>query len=189
MTLAADTRLAALSERRHTSFIGMSLMLGSWAMLFASLFFAYAVVRFHAPAWPPDGVAPLPRALPAVNTLVLLLSSVVLGAGTKRGRLGAALLGTTALGALFLALQLAVWIPLWRSGLTPSSGIYGSVFYALTLFHALHVLAGLGALAALLPVAARGELAARASRVRLTAMFWHFVDLVWVVMFVAIYLA
>jgi cytochrome c oxidase subunit 3 len=169
MTVAA-LHPAAFAGRRRTSFVGTALMLGSWAMLFASLFFAYAVVRYHAAAWPPEGATPLPRALPFVNTLVLLASSVLLARGARRPAM--------ALGAGFLGLQFAVWIPLWRAGFTLASGIYGSVFYALTAFHALHVLAGLGALA----------LTARAEGRRAAAMFWHFVDAVWVVMFVAVYL-
>jgi cytochrome c oxidase subunit 3 len=95
-----------------------------------------------------------------------------------------------ALGAAFLALQLAVWIPLWQRGFRiDNTGSYGSIFYGLTVFHALHVLAGLGVLAVLLPGARRGRWRSGAqSRVRASAMFWHFVDAVWVVMFVAVYL-
>jgi cytochrome c oxidase subunit III len=92
-------------------------------------------------------------------------------------------------GTLFLVLQLAVWVPLWRSGFRIDSGLYGSIFYALTVFHALHVLAGLVALLVLVPGARKGRFrSGRQSAVRLSAMFWHFVDGVWVVMFVAVYL-
>ncbi len=194
MNAAALSRIAAREESRRTSFVGMAMALGSWSMLFASLFFSYAVLRLRAETWPPLGVAPLPKLLPFLNTLVLLASSAVLALGTRRGaRPGAlvpALRRTLALGALFLALQLAVWVPLWRAGFRmDNTGAYGSLFYGLTVFHALHVLAGLAALLALVPGAARGRWASGAqSRVRLTAMFWHFVDAVWVLMFVTIYL-
>ena len=183
-------------ESRRTSFVGMVMALASWTMLFVALFFSYAVLRLNAPTWPPDGLAPLPKALPFLNTLVLLASSAVLSRGTRResegrpGVLRRALLATMALGGLFLALQLAVWIPLWQTGFRiDNTGSYGSIFYGLTVFHALHVLAGLLALAVLLPGAFSGRLASgRSSRVRVSAMFWHFVDVVWVVMFVAVYL-
>jgi cytochrome c oxidase subunit III len=194
-TAVAVTRFPVPEESRRTSFVGMVMALASWTMLFAALFFAYAVLRLHAPEWPPDGLAPLPKALPAANTLVLLASSVLLHFGTraeaeeKPGAFRRGLLGTLALGSLFLALQLAVWIPLWRSGFRIDTGTYGSVFYALTVFHALHVLAGLVALAGLLPGALAGRyISGRSSAVRLRAMFWHFVDAVWVVLFVAVYL-
>jgi cytochrome c oxidase subunit 3 len=190
------TRLSLPEESRRTSFVGMVMALASWTMLFVALFFSYAVLRLNAPAWPPDGLAPLPKALPFLNTLVLLASSVLLHRGTrpeleeKPGALRRALLGTIALGGLFLALQLAVWIPLWQRGFRiDNTGTYGSIFYGLTVFHALHVLAGLLALAFLLPGAFSGRAASgRSSAVRSSAMFWHFVDVVWVVMFVAVYL-
>ena len=195
MTAAASARFPARDESRTTSFVGMVMALASWSMMFGSLFFAYAVLRLKAGTWPPEGVAPLPRLLPFLNTLVLLGSSLVLHRGVRReadariGALGSALKATLALGSLFLALQLAVWIPLWRSGFRMDSGVYGSIFYGLTVFHALHVLAGLVALAVLLPGARRGRWRSGAqSRVRASAMFWHFVDAVWVVMFVAVYL-
>jgi cytochrome c oxidase subunit 3 len=184
---------SALSKRK-TSYVGMILALASWAMLFASLFFAYAVLRLSAPTWPPEGAAALPRLLPSINTLVIVLSSLVLWNGrrlsseSKPGALRRALVATMALGGLFLALQLAVWIPLWRQGFRIDSGIYGSIFYGLTTFHALHVVAGLIALACLLPGARRGVyVSSRQSPVRLTAMFWDFVGIVWVVLFVAVY--
>ncbi len=194
-SLAAAARFPAREESRRTSFVGMVMALASWSMMFGSLFFAYAILRLKAGTWPPDGVAPLPRLLPFVNTLVLLLSSVMLHRGVRpeaEARLGAlrgALRATIALGSLFLVLQLAVWVPLWRTGFTIASGVYGSIFYGLTVFHALHVLAGLVVLLALVPGARKGRYrSGRQSAVRLSAMFWHFVDAVWVVMFVAVYL-
>jgi cytochrome c oxidase subunit 3 len=109
-------------ESRRTSFVGMVMALASWTMLFVALFFSYAVLRLHATTWPPDGLAPLPRALPFLNTLVLLASSAVLRRGTRPeseetpGALRRALLATMFLGGIFLALQLAVWVPLWQGG-------------------------------------------------------------------------
>jgi heme/copper-type cytochrome/quinol oxidase subunit 3 len=195
MTAVAAAHFPSREESRRTSFVGMVMALASWSMMFGSLFFAYAILRLKAGTWPPDGVAPLPRLLPFVNTLVLLVSSGVLArdlspaSETRPGALLSALKATLALGSLFLVLQLAVWVPLWRSGFRIDSGIYGSIFYGLTVFHALHVLAGLVALLVLVPGARSGRLRSGAqSRVRVSAMFWHFVDAVWVVMFVAVYL-
>jgi cytochrome c oxidase subunit 3 len=182
------------TDRRKTTFVGMLMALASWTMLFSSLFFAYAVLRLKAPSWPPDGAAPLPRLLPAFNTLLMILSSFVLQRGMKAGSserqlLLRSLVRTIGLGTLFLLLQLAVWVPLWRSGFRIDSGIYGSIFYGLTVFHALHVLAGLIALAVLALRTRRGLVTAgRRNAVRMTAMFWHFVDAVWVLLFVVVYL-
>ncbi len=174
----------------RTAHVGMAVFLGSWAMLFVGLFFAYAFVRARAPVWPPLDAPPLPRLLPGLNTLVIAASSAfVVGAvrGQERGRARSARLGlavAAALGAIFLALQVLVWTELWRRGLVPSGGPYPSVFYAFTVFHALHVAVGLVALAWLASAAAR----ASRTQVRLWGWYWHFVGLVWAALYATVYL-
>ena len=176
-----------------TSYIGMIIFLASWAMMFAALFFAYAVMRFRAPLWPPADQPPLPILLPTLNTVVIAASSasvafaVRASAFGRRRRAFAGLSIAAVLGATFLILQVVVWSSLWRAGLVPSSGPYGSVFYALTTFHALHVLVGLAALTAL----ALRERAQRTTRtaVRLWGMFWHFVGCIWLALYLSVYLA
>jgi cytochrome c oxidase subunit 3 len=177
-----------------TAYIGMVIFLGGWAMLFAGLFFVYGAVRIKAPVWPPEGEIAAPLALPLVNTIVLLLSSTALILGLRAVRTAhpRALVRWLALalvlGCVFFTLQCIVWTRLWRAGLQPSTGIYGSVFYGLTAFHALHVIAGLIGLALLLPRALRGEFTVqRHTAVRMWGMFWHFVDAIWLVMFLTVY--
>src|SRR5262245_23024964 len=68
----------AAPEQATTGYLGMVVFLGSWAMMFAAVFFVYAVLRLRAPSWPPYGAARLPLGLPAVNTLVMLGSSLAL---------------------------------------------------------------------------------------------------------------
>ena len=175
--------------------LGMIIALGSWAMMFGALFFMYFGVRARAASWPPPGIPHLPVALPALNTAVLAASSVALGLGVRalaRGRRAALVPlvgGAAGLGALFLALQFVVWRDLWAAGLLPSTGTYGSVFYGLTALHALHVAAGLVVLLVVLARALRGVYTEHnVVRVRVCAMFWHFVDAVWLLMFVSLYL-
>jgi cytochrome c oxidase subunit 3 len=177
-----------------TAYIGMVIFLGGWAMMFAGLFFAYGMVRARAESWPPTGDLRLPMFLPGLNTLVLLASSLTLWLGLRAVRnarpraLKSWLLATVVLGLWFCGLQLVVWRRMFLDGLTPSSDIYGSVFYALTCFHALHVLVGIIGLLALLPRALRGRFTVQShTPVRLWAMYWHFVDVVWVLMFVTVY--
>ena len=172
----------------------MVLFLGSWAMMFGALFFCYALLRIRAPAWPPPGMTELPLALPGLNTLLLLLSSATMQrglTGLRRGRLSQLrlhLLATIFLGSIFTALQCAVWIDLWSAGLRLDSGTYGGLFYLLTVFHGLHVLVGLGLLIWLVgPTVGRRPIAPRRVPVTLASMFWHGVDLVWVVMFLTVY--
>jgi cytochrome c oxidase subunit III len=182
---------------RHdfTQSLGMIVALGSWSMMFGALFFMYFGVRSRAPMWPPPGAPPLPLALPALNTLVLVASSLALWRGVAalaRGNrralapwVGVALV----LGAAFVGLQLVVWKAQWAAGLLPSSGVYGSLFYGLTALHAVHVVAGLLVLLVVLGRALGGVYTEHnVVRVRVAAMFWHFVDAVWLVMFLSIYL-
>jgi cytochrome c oxidase subunit 3 len=181
------------SDDEVTSYIGMIIFLASWAMMFAALFFAYGVVRFRAPFWPPPDQPRLPILLPGLNTVVIAASSAAVASAVRASALGRsrrAFVGLGAgavLGAVFLLLQFVVWMNLWRAGLLPSSGPYASVFYALTAFHALHVLVGLAALTRL----ALRERVQRTTRtaVRLWGMFWHFVGAVWLVLYLAVYVA
>jgi cytochrome c oxidase subunit 3 len=183
------------ARRDTTAWLGMVIALVAWTMMFASLFLVMGYLRARAPEWPPKGSPRLPLGLPAFNTVVLLASSVALTLGVRRIRGGDTkglarwLRITFALGALFVGLQLSHWMSMWAEGLQLVGGQYGATFYALTVFHAFHVLSGLAVLAWLL----RGTAAGRwdestHSPVRLGAMFWHFVDGVWVLMFVTIYL-
>jgi heme/copper-type cytochrome/quinol oxidase subunit 3 len=193
-------RVYGLTEYRRrpsgdelTARVGMAVFLGSWAMLFIALFFAYAFVRARAPAWPPLDVPPIPRLLPAVNTFVIAASSFAVARALRareRGRAASAASALTlaaTLGAVFVALQVAVWAGLWRAGLVPSDGAFQSVFYAFTVFHALHVLVGLAAMAWLSLRARKG--AATVSAVRLWGWYWHFVGALWGVLYVTIFLA
>jgi cytochrome c oxidase subunit III len=177
----------------RTAHVGMAVFLGSWAMLFIALFFAYALVRSRAPDWPPLEAPPLPRLLPGLNTLFIAASSAAVVRAVRAQELGraraaaASLAGAASLGAIFLGLQTLVWTGLWRAGLVPSGGPYQSVFYAFTAFHALHVLVGLAALGWL---AGRALSRAGAPRtdVRLWGWYWHFVGVVWAALYVTVYL-
>ncbi len=177
-----------------TAWLGMFIFLGSWAMLFASLFFSYGVLRLHQPAWPPGGTPPLPQLLPLVNTGVLALTSLVLQRALNAARRGeksravAGLVEGLVLGAVFVALQVVLWTSLFRSGLALEDGSLAAVVYGLTGFHALHVAAGLVGLGLLLPAVLRGTLnAARNNRLRLWVMYWHFVGVVWLTMYLLIF--
>ena len=178
-----------------TQSLGMMIGLASWTMMFGALFFMYFGMRAQAPMWPPAGVPRLPVALPALNTAVLAASSLALWRGVTqlaRGQRRALTLWVGAamiLGLVFVGLQVVGWRTQWAAGLLPSSGAYGSVFYGLTVLHALHVAAGLLVLLVVLVRSLLGTYTEHnVVRVRVAAMFWHFVDAVWFLMFVSIYL-
>jgi cytochrome c oxidase subunit 3 len=184
----------AQRAREYSAWLGMVLFLATWTMVFAGLFFAYAGIRLKEPVWPPPGDPRLPLALPGVNTAILFASSLTLSRGIARLRSGLAsqfpkwLMATIALGLVFLALQLWVWRAIGLAGLHIATDNYGGVFYGLTCFHALHVAAGLILLGIVaVPALARRNLTRHYGAVRLVGMFWHFVDAVWLLMFLTVY--
>jgi cytochrome c oxidase subunit III len=183
------------AKEDFSSYLGMVIMLGSWSLLFAGLFFAYAGVRITAPIWPPPGVPKLPLALPAANTVVLAASSWTAQRALAAIRVGrrqemqALYAVTVFLGALFLGLQYVLWSNARASGLSiDTGGTYGSVFYALTLFHAAHVAVGVLGLVYVVILSRLGRWNAAAHNpVRMWTMFWHFVDAMWLVTFLSVF--
>ncbi|MGZ6123824.1 MAG: cytochrome c oxidase subunit 3 [Myxococcales bacterium] len=182
------------ARKDATAWIGMLIFLGSWAMMFAALFFAYGSLRARSSAWPPLETPRLPLVLPVCNTLVIGASSLALERAlwsARRGRLVAvlpAILAALLLGATFVGLQVLLWTRLWNAGLRPDGGPYASVFYGLTVVHALHVavgLLGLGYCAARASVAAFTPV--RHVGLRLWAAYWHFVGVVWLLLLVTVF--
>lgn len=201
MSEVAQLRPRALARERASEFthaVGMFVALGSWGMMFASLFFVYFGLRSQAVAWPPPGLPPLPVLLPAINTVVIVGSSFTLARALNEMRSGHArpaslwMSATLGLGLLFVALQCLLWRNMWLDGITVHVGTLGTVFYGLTVLHALHVAAGIAVLAYLL-VRALGTSspvsdAKQVIRLRMCGMFWHFVDVIWLLMFVGLFL-
>ena len=170
-------------------------VIGGEIMLFAGLIFSFWIVRLAAPVWPPPLQPRLPVGVTAVNTVILLLSSVaMMAAGRARARGdGSAFLKrlslTAALGGLFLAVQGYEWLRLVRFGLTVASGVYGTTFYTLIGAHAAHVVAALAWLGFTLTLASRGRFAGpRAAAATACALYWHFVVALWPILYVSVYL-
>ena len=169
MTTGARTR------EDTTAWIGMVIFLASWALLFAALFFAYGILRVRAVEWPPAGVARVPAGVASLSTALIAASSLLLW----RRRVGLAAVA----GLAFLAAQTWLWLLVWRAGVAPSTGPYASVFWALSTVHAAHALIGVLALAWL----ALGR--PRPLATRLWGSYWHFVGIVWILMYVLVVLA
>lgn len=156
-----------VADEEPVARFGMWVFLVTDAMSFGALLLVYAVLRAGADAWPATA-ARLDLRLAAVATLALVGSSLTLA----RRRVVA----TLVLGAAFVALQAFEYATLVRHGVGFGSDRAASIFFAATGWHGLHVVAGLLALAL-----ARHSSAA--------ALFWQFVDAVWIVLFTAFYLA
>lgn len=171
----------------------MVMLMVTEASLFAYFLTAYFTLRFRADVWPPAGI-PMPElVLPAINTGILLLSSVPMywaDHSIRHGNQGRMRLGlglSFLLGVTFLAIQ--VWKALqWP--FTPATNAYASVFIGLTAFHGAHVVAGLVMNAVTQLLAWLGYFNEhRRLGVQVTGLYWHFVDAVWIVVFLTIHVS
>jgi cytochrome c oxidase subunit 3 len=175
--------------------LGMWLFIASELMLFGALFSAYALLRLGDPAWPDQG-ATLNVPLAAINTAILVASSIAI-AGAARAlarqslpRFRQLMLLTLACGIVFLALKGAEYSQELSAGLVPATSNFLGLYFTMTGLHALHVLAGLGVNTWLLATAARwtADPATLISRVHNAALYWNLVDGIWIVMFIVLYL-
>ena len=181
------------SEGRPFAWYGMVFFLASEAVFFANLIASYLYLRVRAGAWPPtlDHLTRPEIAIPLINSVILVSSSFVMHyavssirKGNKRGlTIG---LGVTALmGIIFLSGQAYEYL---HNGFGPWDGLFGSVFYTLTGFHGAHVTFGVLFMLVVFFRAMRGDFS-KSHHFAVTAieMYWHFVDVVWVILFLVLY--
>lgn len=172
----------------------MWFFLCSDAMSFAGLLAAYAAVRMGNPAWPvPAEHLDVP--LTAINTFILICSSVTMVKALSAIRHGSRkglvlwLLGTIVGGSTFLGVQAYEWTHQIMHGLSIQGSLFGATFYILTGFHGCHVLSGVLYLSCIAIKAARGGYTAEHnSPVEIAGLYWHFVDLIWILVFTFVYL-
>jgi cytochrome o ubiquinol oxidase subunit III len=178
----------------HSTALGFWLYLMSDCLIFAMLFAGYGVYANSTAGGPTaDELFRLP--LVAVNTAMLLLSSITFGfamIASDEKRKGATLawMGVTALfGAAFIGIELYEFAELIHEGAGPSRSAFLSAFFTLVGTHGLHVSFGLiwlGVLA--VQVARHGLIDANLRRLQCLSMFWHFLDVVWIGVFTFVYL-
>jgi cytochrome c oxidase subunit 3 len=184
-------RLAVGSiDRRASGWWGMLALILTEAFLFANLLFSYYyfAVQYGRP-WLP---AELPSfRLSAPNTVILILSSVAVWFGEQGARRGSrwrlilGLLLGLLLGVVFVGIQFMEWMD---KPFSLSSDSYGSIYFTVTGFHMAHVAAGLLILAFLLLWSVLGYFdRERLSPVAIGAIYWHFVDAVWLTIFFTFY--
>ncbi len=181
--------------------LGMLLFITSEVMFFAGLFAAYFNVRANAAQWPPINpesgeafrIAIFPLVGPA--TVLLILSSFTCQFAVwaiRRNDRTAFLRNiavTVGIGILFLIMQGIDYAELGREGLTLSSGTYGTTYFTLTGFHGAHVFAGVIMLGVVLYRGMAGQFSARHhDAVEAASLYWHFVDVVWILLFSLLYL-
>ncbi|BAY47572.1 cytochrome c oxidase subunit III [Kalymmatonema gypsitolerans NIES-4073] len=182
----------AEDEHGRTLF-GFTVFLLSESIVFLSFFFTYIALRLTTSNWLPPGVSgPELSAFTIFNTVVLLSSSFVIQSAEnalkrrKITRFRLLWLITSVMGIYFLIGQAIEWNNL-NFGLT--TGLVGGTFYVLTGFHGLHVLVGvLLQILMLIRSFIRGNYNKGHFGVSATTLFWHFVDVIWVILFSLLYL-
>jgi len=173
--------------------MGMVLFVASEAIFFAAFFGGYFSIRTSASVWPPASIGVPEIAIPTALTVILISSSVVLQAGVmavRRGRITlfrSLLALTVLLGLCFLALQAYDYSHL-AFGI--ADGIYPSLFYVMTGLHMAHVVGGVILLSLMLAQALRGGITVgRHETIEGSAIYWHFVDVVWIGLYLAFYVS
>ena len=178
---------------RTTGWWGMVLFVTTEATFFAAALGSYFYIRFQSgPQWPPPPLEDPKLMKVWVMTAVLLPSSLpVMWAehGIRKGqrwRLRAGLSLTLLMGLTFLGLQMREYHDV---GFTPETGAFASTFFCLTGLHGTHVLVGATLLAIAFVRSLRGHYSVEHHMgVELTGIYWHFVDLVWVILFTTVYI-
>jgi cytochrome c oxidase subunit III len=180
------------SSRVETQLLGMLLFIISEVMVFGAFFTAYFFVRVvNGDKWFPVGDHKLPVAVAGVNTAILLSSSLTMHwaqTSVKNGNrfgLKAGILTTFLLGATFLFVQINEYVHI---GFAPHDFAQGSIFYGLTGLHGAHVFIGLTLLAMVNVRAFRGHFTPEEHRgVEVPGIYWHFVDIMWVIVYTTVY--
>jgi cytochrome c oxidase subunit 3 len=182
-----------VSSRVEAQFLGMLLFIISEVMLFGAFFTAYFFIRVVADSgWFPMDGKDLPKLIAGVNTAVLVSSSVTMHwalEGARRGNRRAmqvGLLTTAALGLTFLSVQVNEYVHI---GFAPHDNAQGTIFYGLTGLHGAHVAVGLTLLVFATLRAFRGHFTPKEHRgVEVPGIYWHFVDVMWIVVYSSVYL-
>ena len=184
------------SSRVEPQLLGMLLFIISEVMVFGAFFTAYFFIRVvQGEQWFPVEDFHLPKGVAGVNTAILLSSSVTLHMATLAVRKGNNralrwwMLLTALLGATFLGIQINEYRVLTHEGLTPSVLSQATIFFGLTGLHGAHVFIGLVLLTIVTVRAFRGHFTPTEHRgVEVPGIYWHFVDVMWVIVYSSVYL-
>ncbi len=180
------------SSRVETHLLGMLLFIISEVMVFGAFFTAYFFIRVaQGDSWPAHGTT-LPVQVAGVNTAILVSSSFTIHwaqtsiAKGNRFGLKAGMLTTFLLGCTFLFIQINEYANI---GFAPQDGAQQTIFYSLTGLHGAHVFIGLCLLLFVTIRSFRGHYSAESHRgVEVPGIYWHFVDIMWLVVYSTVYI-
>ena len=189
-TLTTIKNIKTHKEDQFTSYLGMLIALGSFSMLFVALLASYGILRSRSAIWMSYTIGTIPLFLAWVNTVVILISSITLFMASKANERENKILTlnqiytTIIIGLVFLSLQIILWNVLINDDFTITSHQAGSVFYMLSGLHGLHILGGIISLIWLVFKIRVNHLILKP--MRLVSMFWHYLTIVWVVIFLTV---
>ena len=182
----------------NTALLGMLLFIASEIMFFAGLFAAYFDIRAkNLPHWPalPEGAEFGVTPVIIAATVILISSSAVIEWGVIRIRKGdrrgmnRAFALTVLMGITFLAFEATDWYILASEGVTLSGSVFGSLYFTMTGFHFAHVLGGVIGISIITARGLSGQFSARHhTAAEAVSYYWHFVDVVWVLLFFTFYI-
>ena len=191
-TLTTIKSIKTQKEDQFTSYFGMLIALGSFSMLFIALLASYGILRVRSGIWMSNTIETMPLTLAWVNTIVILISSITLFMASKANERENKIVTlnqiytTIIIGLVFLSLQIILWNVLINDGFTITSHQAGSVFYMLSGLHGLHILGGLISLIWLIFKIRVNNVILKP--MRLVSMFWHYLTLIWIVIFITVIL-
>ena len=194
-TMYFDTSVAA--DRTSTGLNNRKLLiwafLGSDVLFFGTLIATHLIYRGRSLVGPQEDIFSIP--ITSISTFVLLMSSLAMVlalSGIQRGNLQTMrfwLAVTAIFGSIFVGFQMFEFHEFVQEGLTPRTNLFGSTFFTMTGFHGAHVAIGVLWLWSIFFASFRWSAGERNSlNVEIVGLYWHFVDIVWVVIFGVIYL-
>jgi len=175
--------------------LAMWVFLGSDCLLFGALISTYLLLRHRSTVEPIDPADVFDIPFTSVSSFVLLMSSLTMALAVGAIHRGEArrcrtwLLTTALLGGTFIAGQVYEFTGFYNEWLGYTTNIFGSAFYTLTGFHGVHVSVGIVFLMSLFVMSLKGKLdVSKAETVEIFGLYWHFVDIVWILIFTIVYL-
>lgn len=188
--------LKYIEARRLRSSVAMSVLIVSWAMFFATLFLAYFVYRVAAPSWPPMGILRPNLTTPILSTLWVCLSSISFYLFEKatckalKVQMKKFLSLTLFFAVLFMMSQFQLWKQLKLAGLFVEQSTFASILYGFTWIHFAHMLLGISGLIWLglfVRKFSGQEHEVKSLLVKNLGIFWHFLTIVWILMFIILF--
>jgi cytochrome c oxidase subunit 3 len=201
MSRAPAMQFDDLEQQRHAAELGMWTFLATEVLFFGGLFTLYTVYRVNFPDDFAAASRELYTSIGAVNTGVLLISSLTMALAVHASQIGAKRVATIALGMIFLALKGVEYTLDYHEKLVPGVNfhydgkadarhveLFMILYFVMTGLHALHMLIGVGCVSGLAIFTGRGEIQDHATTVEMIGLYWHFVDIVWIFLLPLLYL-